>query len=70
MMENNLPIEGCAGCSTTGGKASCLIHGRNINFTSENVRPFVFLILRCPHCGGDIELQGFALSREKLVRVF
>ena len=39
MEDKNNPITGCKGCSTTGGRISCPIHGNGDIFTVKNLPP-------------------------------
>uniref|UniRef100_A0A6M3L573 Uncharacterized protein n=1 Tax=viral metagenome TaxID=1070528 RepID=A0A6M3L573_9ZZZZ len=47
-----MPVEGCKGCSTTGGVYSCPEHSPN-----THIRKLSYPSIQCPHCGKDIVVK-------------
>lgn len=45
-MHDNIPIDGCEGCSGTAGRLGCPKHSPNVS--NNIISPF-----RCPICGGN-----------------
>ena len=60
-MTDLTPIVGCSGCAGTAGRLGCPTHSPNA-YVGGQVRPFAHLVLRCPWCGKDMQMDCFKVE--------
>ena len=55
------PTQGCIGYQGTAGRLGCPKHSPNV-YIADQPKPFSQIILRCPWCGKDIQMDCFKIE--------
>jgi hypothetical protein len=65
---DNVPVQGCSGCSGTAGVWGCPKHSPTA-YVREIPSPFVNLHLNCPWCGKGIRFDGFKVEISEPIKL-